>query len=236
MTGKDAQIPLDWSDLRLVVFDVDGTLYDQRALRLRMIFELLRHLALKREGRTLKIIGAYRALREQLGDEEVEDFEEALLAQTALNRKCAPADVRAAVEEWIERRPLAYLPQCRYPALPELFAGLRRAGKRVAIFSDYPAHAKMKAMRLDADWIVSAGDEGVGVLKPNPRGLQKLIDMAEVSPAQTILIGDRVERDGFAAQRAGAQALLRAKKPIEGWRTFRRFDDPIFAPIVAAHA
>ena len=233
MSGDGAQLPLDWSGLRLVVFDVDGTLYDQRALRLRMIFDLARHLVEKREGRTLKIIGAYRKLRERLGEEEVENFEEELLRQTARKHDCAPNDVRAAVEEWIERRPLAYLAGCRYPALPALFAALRRAGKRIAIFSDYPAEAKMAAMGLDADLIVSAGDDGVGVLKPNPRGLQRLIETAKVDPAETILIGDRVERDGLAAQRAGAEALIRTSKPIEGWRTFRRFDDPVFSPLLA---
>jgi len=31
----------DWGNIRLVVFDVDGTLYDQRGLRLCMLREML---------------------------------------------------------------------------------------------------------------------------------------------------------------------------------------------------
>ena len=34
---------MDWDCIDLVVFDVDGTLYDQRALRIRMAWELCLH-------------------------------------------------------------------------------------------------------------------------------------------------------------------------------------------------
>jgi hypothetical protein len=33
------------------------------------------------------------------------------------------------------------------------------------------------------------------------------------------LIGDRTERDGEAARRAGSAALIRASRPIDCWRT-----------------
>ena len=49
----------------------------------------------------------------------------------------------------------------------------------------------------------------------------------------TLLIGDRAERDGLAARAAGAHVLLRASQPIAGWRTFARFDDALFAPMLA---
>jgi putative hydrolase of the HAD superfamily len=58
--------------------------------------------------------------------------------------------------------------------------------------------------------------------------------LAGVEPEQTVLIGDRAERDGMAARRAGAHALIRSDKPLPGWITFRRFDDPVFAPMLAS--
>jgi len=33
--------PIDWSEIKLVVFDVDGTLYDQHALRMQMVRDML---------------------------------------------------------------------------------------------------------------------------------------------------------------------------------------------------
>jgi FMN phosphatase YigB (HAD superfamily) len=85
---------------------------------------------------------------------------------------------------------------------------------------------------LSADHVVSATDEGVGVLKPHPRGLELLISAAGAKAHQTMLIGDRADRDGLAAQRAGALALIRSSRPMEAWRTFKSFDDPVFAPLL----
>ena len=59
------------------------------------------------------------------------------------------------------------------------------------------------------------------------------MDRAGVAPTATLLIGDRADRDGVAAREAGARVLIRSTRPIEGWRTFDRFDAPVFAPMLA---
>jgi FMN phosphatase YigB (HAD superfamily) len=227
-------MPLDWDNVHLVVFDVDGTLYRQRPLRLKMARDILLHTLLKRDLNVVAVLARYRRIRERLGDEEAIDFERALIAQTAAATANSPDQVRAIVSEWVERRPLKYLAACRYPGLPQLFAGLRRSGKSIGILSDYPAEAKLEALGLTANYVAFAGDEGIGVLKPHPRGLESLIATAVVKPQQTLLIGDRADRDGIVARRVGAQALIRSSKPIEGWQTFARFDDALFAPVLAS--
>jgi len=221
-----------WEDIRLVVFDVDGTLYDQRSLRVRMARDMVFGALARRSFRFISVVAAYRRIRERLGEQEAGDFERALIAETASAAGCSTERVRAIVAEWIEARPLPYLARCRYPGLPSLFAGLRRRGKIIGIFSDYPAEAKLAALGLAADLVVSAPDPGIGYLKPHPRGLESLIAAAGVTPAQTLLIGDRHDRDGLAARRAGAKIILRSAKPIEGWPTFRRYDDPVFSPVL----
>jgi FMN phosphatase YigB (HAD superfamily) len=227
-------MPLDWDNLRFVVFDVDGTLYRQRPLRVRMARDILLHTLLKRDLNVMAVLAKYRRIRERLGDEQVVDFERALIAQTAAATASSPDSVRAIVSEWVEQRPLRYLAACRYPGLSQLFAGLRRSGKSIGILSDYPAEAKLEALGLTADYVVFAGDENIGILKPHPRGLESLIAAAGMKPRETVVIGDRVDRDGLVAQRAGAQALIRSSRPIEGWQTFARFDDALFARFLAS--
>ena len=227
-------MPLDWDNVHLVVFDVDGTLYRQRPLRLKMARDILLHTLLKQDLNVIAVLAKYRRIRERLGDEETIDFERALIAQTATATANSPDRVRAIVSEWVEQRPLKYLAACRYPGLSQLFAGLRRSGKSIGILSDYPAEAKLEALGLTANYVVFAGDEGIGLLKPHPRGLESLIAAACVKPHQTMVIGDRVDRDGLVARRAGAQALIRSSKPIEGWQTFARFDDALFSPFLAS--
>lgn len=225
---------LDWDNVHLVVFDVDGTLYRQRPLRLRMARDILLFTLLKRDVNVIAVLAKYRHIRERLADEQAIDFERALITQTATATANSPDKVRSIVSEWVERRPLRYLAACRYPGLSQLFAGLRRSGKSIGILSDYPAEAKLEALGLTANHIVFAGDESIGLLKPHPRGLESLIAAAGVKPHETVVIGDRVDRDGLVAQRVGAQALIRSSKPIEGWQTFARFGDALFTPFLAS--
>lgn len=217
---------MDWNALKLVVFDVDGTLYDQRCLRQKMARDLLLHALRTRSLHLPRMLAAYRQLREQLADDEVEDFEPVLLAQTARHCGLAPATVAALAAEWLAQRPLQHIPACRYDGLPALFQRLRARGKRIAILSDYPAQAKLQATGLAADIIVCAGD--VGILKPHPRGLQQVMALAGATPAVTLMIGDRPERDGAAACRSGAHALIKSRRPLPGWQTFATYRDPRF--------
>jgi putative hydrolase of the HAD superfamily len=231
--ADDNHEPFDWTCIDLVAFDVDGTLYDQRSLRLRVLAEMIPHAVYNRHLRIMPIIRTYRRLREQFGDEEVADFEPKLVSETASSVGCSKDVVESIVAEWIERRPLRHLSACRYPGLRELFAGLRRSGKTIGVLSDYPARKKLLALGLDADVVVCAGDEEVGQLKPHPRGLEVLMTRTGVTGPRTVLIGDRIERDGFAARRAGAKCLIRCRKPKAAWVTFDRYDAPLFAPFLA---
>jgi FMN phosphatase YigB (HAD superfamily) len=224
--------PIDWAAIRLVAFDVDGTLYRQKCLRGRMALSILGHAAANRTLGALRVLRAYRRIREDMAEREVENFEPALIQATAAVTGRQGRDIRAIVREWIEERPLPHLFACRYQALPELFAGLRRNGKIIGVLSDYPATAKLAALGLTADHVVHAGDDGVGVLKPHPRGLRTLMTAACARPSETVLIGDRADRDGEAARRAGALALIRSSTPVEGWRSFASYNDPLFASLV----
>jgi FMN phosphatase YigB (HAD superfamily) len=216
----------DWDEIKLVVFDVDGTLYRQAPLRVRMAAKLLWHSLARLDVKTPASLRYYRKLREELAELEVADFEIYLRARTS-DRFGIPADaVDDIVAKWIEQEPLLYLRSCAYSGLQQLFAGIRQSGRTIGILSDYGASAKLSALGLTADRIVIASD--VGMLKPHPRGLETLIASESVTPAQTLVIGDRVERDGAAARRAGAKALILSSQPIDGWMTFRAYEDPIF--------
>lgn len=236
MSGWRRLTAADWQSVRLVVFDVDGTLYDQVRLRMWVLRDLLLDAAQQRSAESIKVLRAYRRLREWMADQEVANFEPVLVNETARRTGRSPERVRAIVDTWIEKRPLRYLASCRYLGVAELFAGLRRKAKLVGVLSDYPADAKLAALGLKADYVVYAGNPSVGVLKPNPRGLAVLMRAAGVDAQATVLIGDRIERDGVAARRIGAWPLIRSHRPLDHWQTFARFDDPIFDSVLPAAA
>ena len=229
--------PLDWSTIDLAVFDVDGTLYDQRKLQLGMLQKLLGHAWQSRSLDTLLILRTFRRVREALGD-QVEaqggaDFMTLQYAQTASRHGTTPAAVRALTDEWMEQRPLPLLAACRYAHVAGVFAGLRAAGKRIAVFSDYPAVAKLAALGLRADVVVCATDAGIARLKPDPAGLLAILQQTGVAPQRALMIGDRFDRDAAAAERAGMRALIRSRHPHTRWATFRGYGDAVFQPLLA---
>jgi phosphoglycolate phosphatase/putative hydrolase of the HAD superfamily len=232
---------IDWDAIDLVVFDVDGTLYDARRLRRAMALRLLADAWHSRSLHTLRVLRAFREVREALAMEDDAEFLHLQYQRTAQRAGCEPADVRALVHEWMERRPLPLLRTCRREAVDRLFKGLRAAGKRVAVLSDYPAHEKLRALQLQAQWVASAHDPGIGRLKPDPRGLHALMLRAGATPRRTLMVGDRADRDALVARRAGAQCLLLGRPGIgeggDAWPLrFRRFDEPVFAPVLAPAA
>jgi FMN phosphatase YigB (HAD superfamily) len=220
----------DWRDVRLVAFDVDGTLYKQRPLRLRMTRDIVIDAVAKRDLSVIRVVSTYRSIRERLAAQEVVDFESVLIAETAKATFMSPESVAAIASEWIETRPLRYLRSCLFSGVPQLFAGLKRAGRQIGILSDYPATEKLVALGLSADHVVAARD--VGLLKPHAMGLESLMVSAGATADDTLFIGDRADRDGVAGQRAGVRTLIISSKPIEAFQTFKTFHDPLFDPFM----
>lgn len=222
------------TETRLVIFDVDGTLYNQRRLRRRMALELMRRLAWTPAGRRkIRILRSFRRIRETLADEEAEDITTRQYEEPAAELRISADEVRAVTNEWIEQRPLPLLPDCAEPGVAELFAELRRAGRTIGILSDYPAVDKLAALELTADIIVSAVDPAVDRLKPHPRGLELILAKTQITPAHTVLIGDRIERDGLCAQRCGVRFLLKvagASHANEGFRHYADLVPMLIAP------
>ncbi|UVO50357.1 HAD family hydrolase [Sphingomonas sp. SUN019] len=225
---------LDWDEIDLVVFDMDGTLYDQKKLRARMLMELLRASARDRSLDTVLTLRAFRHTREMLADTQAGDFLSTQYEIPAARRGCEAARVRALVAEWMEQRPLPYLAACRRPGIEQLFGAIARTGRRIGILSDYPAADKLAALGLRADFIVAATDPDVARLKPDTTGLDKLMRLAEVDPRRAVLIGDRVDRDGAVAARAGMRALILSRRPHAGVDCFGSFGDALFRPLLGA--
>jgi HAD superfamily hydrolase (TIGR01549 family) len=216
---------IDWGAFDLIVFDVDGTLYSQRKLRLKMAGVLVRHCLMTGSMNTIRILGSYRQWREELAEQDHERFEEALVGRLASRYRRSEADIQAIVTEWMEVKPLKYLKECRYAGVKELVTRLRSTGKIIGVLSDYPAEAKLSRLELEADFVLCARDEQVAALKPNPRGLERLMALSGVGPAATVMIGDRAERDGEMGRRAGVKTYLRSKNAIPGWDCFSSFHD-----------
>jgi FMN phosphatase YigB (HAD superfamily) len=192
-----------------VIFDVDGTLYDQAKIRLFMVRDMVT-CALRQQGRIaeLKILWRFRKMREKYGAEAAADLESQQYVWAAQAARVSPEKVREVVTEWMFERPLPFLRSCRYPEAAALFAQCQRQGIPIGVFSDYPAQDKLQALGLTAQVVVSATCAEVNRLKPDPTGL--LVAAAKLgAPApQCLFIGDQEAKDGACARRAGMPYLI----------------------------
>ena len=200
---------INWSKVEVVIFDVDGTLYDQRKLRRYMLVDLLKYSIMNPQRlNELKIIKDFRKERENHTFDVENDIENAQYNWGAQASGVSSEKVRNVVEKWIFNAPLKYIPHCRYSGVLEFVGNLCNREIATAVFSDYPAKEKLSALGLSPCCIVCSTDKNVDKLKPDTKGLFIIVETLGVSVEHCLFIGDRDERDGECARKAGMPYLI----------------------------
>jgi HAD superfamily hydrolase (TIGR01549 family) len=208
--------------IRAVLFDVDGTLYHQRRLRLCMAAELaIMPLRLgASSGRVLRVLKTYRRVHEELRHLGAPDSPLAAMqiARTAHREHVGEAMVQAAVSEWMHRRPLKYLRWCRRRGLVALLSRLEQRGMRLGVLSDYPSRDKLAALGVDGFFglVLCTTDGEINALKPHPRGFLRACEQWRLSPEEVLYVGDRSEVDAAGAVAAGVRCAVFARGQERG--------------------
>ncbi len=201
-----------------VIFDLDGTLYDNSSMKRHLIASNLSGLGMmfrERESRRRLAGGyfgssdaAYEALFSTMsrilpgGSPEIMRrwfFDDYLPAQvSSVHRFCHP-------KPWV---------------IP-LLQSLRESGVRLACFSDYGAAGmKLDALGIDPslfDVIVDA--PSLGGFKPCREAFVGVASLLCAAPEQTALVGDRLDTDGAGAQAAGME-FIRVGRHDDGMPDF----------------
>ncbi|MDT0387794.1 HAD family hydrolase [Streptomyces dubilierae] len=95
------------------------------------------------------------------------------------------------------------------PALAEL----RRLGLRVVIAGNQTARAGelLRALGLPADVVVTSGEWAVA--KPAPEFFQRVVEVAEAAPGETLYVGDHPANDTLPAAAAGLRTAHLRRGP-----------------------
>jgi HAD superfamily hydrolase (TIGR01549 family) len=201
-------------DLKAIIFDLDGTLYEQSPVRRAMLYRILRaNLTSPRQGMiTLQALRSYRKAHEELRHLPPNSGEIAR-AQLILASKRAglsPEILGSYVTRWMEEEPLSLLATWMRKGTLALLQGAKRSGLKLAVFSDYPADRKLAVMGIAGffDVVVTAQDPEVQRLKPDPRGLEVTLQRLGVRSNEAVYIGDRADVDGEAASQAGIKHFI----------------------------
>jgi phosphoglycolate phosphatase/putative hydrolase of the HAD superfamily len=233
---QEKHMSVDWQPLKVVIFDVDGTLYTQSRLRRKMLFSLLSYYFLRPwRLNELLILHHFRAEREKRAGIHCPDMENVQYTWCAEKGNFSARKVKEVVQYWMFDFPLRYIADCVYPGTRELFDSLRRMDIKIAIYSDYPANDKLKAMGLKADLVVSSTDSAIDRLKPDPAGLFHIVRQMNVLPQDCLFIGDRPELDGVCAEQAGMPCLIVEKKPFDQFDFFHKLLSELKMPLAKSY-
>lgn len=215
--------------LKAVVMDVDGTLYRQQPVRLRMALRLMRHFAVHpSEGiRVMRTIRTYRHAQERLRCLDGAGRASRQMALTAEITGYESDWVRRVVELWMEEIPLDFVGEARFAGVLEFCAWAHERNVALAVLSDYDPRAKLARLSLDAFIDLSgwAQEWDIGVFKPDPKGLLTVLRRLGVEAGNSVYIGDRIDVDGETAIAAGVDGYILTKKQElpNGLRAFRNW-------------
>mgnify|MGYP000099900106 CR=1 FL=1 len=181
-----------------VTFDLDGCLYPAKKMRWRFMLS---------NWRKASLIRVTQAVRHDMREETFDDGEAFLTAQFEEIARRTERDVNVVMKEvdhlFSERL-------CRVLRKVGPFAGTRQALQslvdqqvQIAVVSDFFPDDKLEALGLlDLPWAARIGCDGVGALKPQPRGLQLAAEAMGLDADAMAHVGDRRDTDVEAAMRA----------------------------------
>jgi len=181
-------------EYRLVILDMDGTLYYQLPLRLFMFIEFTFYYFVNiRQMAELFSLRRYR-----------KNYESGILEKET-----------PIIEYWMQEKPLRYITLFRDKKLLRLIRQLREQGAKIAVYSDYPVQKKIEALSgLTADYSFCAADAVIQCLKPDVQGLKNILRITGEMAENSLFIGDRYEKDGKCAENAGMDYIILNNNPL----------------------
>jgi phosphoglycolate phosphatase len=196
--------PIPAEQIRLIVFDLDGTLIDSRQDLTNSINAMLAEFG--RQPLPEEIIATY------IGDGA------GMLVRRALGDPEPTPEAEALVENALQHFLAHYREHkldntCVYPGVFASLDALRAtpsgALRKMAVLTNKPVRPSVDictALGLGPYMFRIYGGNSFATKKPDPEGLVTLIREAEVSPQETLMVGDS-SVDILTARRAGAWVI-----------------------------
>lgn len=222
-----------FSDIKAIIFDLDGTLYNFKWLPFRLMWSL---------PTDILRIKADRTVRKSL---KGCDFAtpEAYLAEYA-QRMAKKTDFKSQdALNWYTNRymgTMCFLLKRYYsqrPQLAEVFARLHQQKIKIAVFSDYPrVHQRIRALDFSDETMTTISGifsaQDFGSQKPAPRPFLEIAANLGVTPNQCLVVGDRDDTDGTGARATGMNfiqiethktKIIEAHHPVWSWEDFAKW-------------
>lgn len=178
------------------IFDVDGTLYSQPKLRIGMLMHILEYYLL----RPLRldevfIIYKFRRYREKGAYKSATIGELCGILADKIDKDAE--FVKSVIIKWMLEEPLRLIQKYKFNDIKNFIDIQSKRGKKIIIYSDYPAKEKLECMRISYNEIFYFGDGQIAELKPSKKSMIKIMNR---TVGNCLYIGDRYTKDGVSAE------------------------------------
>jgi HAD superfamily hydrolase (TIGR01549 family) len=194
-----------------IIFDLDGTLYHLTMSRILLSFRLWRSIPLLRQ------YGAARAALRGRTFPDAPSLADAFARELGRRANIAPDEAARWFDQVFFEEFIALLRRRARPrvGLLDLLGKLRAVGVKLAVVSDLSrVDDRLRALGLPPEkFDVLMCSEGCGELKPSPRAFLTAAQQLGLDPSTMLVVGDRVDLDGHAAQAAKMDYLIIDNRP-----------------------
>jgi len=199
-------------NIKGVAFDLDGTLYPNYRLNIRLLPFLLK------EWRLLAAFGRARTIIRKEQEQSLQasqlsapysrfpipNFYDYQAELTAENLSVDSGKIKEKIERLIYRGWEPLFKKIKlFSGVIELLDALKKAGFKMGLMSDFRPEAKIKYLGISDYWDVVHCSEDSGTLKPHPLSFLKLADAMALLPENILYVGNSHPYDIAGAWRAG---------------------------------
>ncbi len=193
-------------NVRGIIFDLDGTLYQMRwYMRPLLACKLASHLV--RLPRFLKERGRFAGI--QMGSRE--NLLNSIALAVSEKEKCSPEEIYDWIMNSFYPAFISIMPFLKNsrPGIEETMNSLRKGGLKLGVLSDYDhVFKRLEHLHINPSLFdITTSSETYGALKPCSQPFLDIADQWDISSEKILVIGDRDDTDGQAARKAGMQFI-----------------------------
>lgn len=188
-------------NIKVIAFDIDGTLYPDYRLYLRIGFYVLRH---------LKFYLHFNKIRKILHQTApLPDFYEYQARLLAEELKCPVEEAKEKIQTIVYKGLTPYLERTKpFAHVEEAFQKIKEAGYKIALLSDFPPSQKGETWGLLKYCDVVLGSEESGALKPSKYPFGILTLKLGVKNEEVLYVGNSIKYDVQGSKNAGMKSAL----------------------------
>ena len=186
-------------EIDAVAFDIDGTLYRESKLNIRIIPYFLSHII---------FFSKYGLARKELRRVDYyPDFNKAQAELMGKYLKCTPEKAQEKLDRIVYNGLKKYFTRfnaCRNAL--ELIVRLKEQGVKIAVLSDFPPDQKGDIWGIREHCDVVVGSEEIGALKPSAKVFSTLSEKLKTPAEKILYVGNHHRYDVIGPKNAGMKA------------------------------